>query len=240
MSIENILITGGTGFAGKAMHFSPSGCFATANYYDKEHYDNKWEFGRWDAIVHLAPVAPTRVLKYAKEHNSRVLFASSGAVYGGRPEYDEYSRNKQNWELECAQSGVDCVIARMFTFCGTHLHRHSLYEFIQMAKSGEITVASPDSVRSYLYADDLGRWLWRLLLEGHGIYDVGGSVPYTMLEVARQVAEVIPAKVQVLSSEPSTKYVPDVTRAHSLGCAETIGLKQAIERMVGNGRTSIG
>lgn len=231
MEISNVLVIGGSGFVGKAMHYAPSRSFATEVYYDREQYDKLWEFGNWDAIVHLAPISPARVLRYAR-HNGRtkVLFASSGAVYGNLSNYDEYAKNKRAWEQECADSGVECVIARLFTFIGPYLKRHGIYEMIQMAKKGEITVASPESVRSYLYAEDLGGWMWRLLLEGHGIYDVGGSVPYTMLEVARQVADIIPAKVQVLNYEPATRYVPDVTRAHALGCAETIGLKQAIAR----------
>ena len=215
------------------MHWAPWGHFGTVNFYNSFDYNNrKWEFGSWDAIVHLAPIAPTRVLKYAKEHGSRVLFASSGAVYGSLPQYADYARAKQEYEQECVESGVDCVIARLFTFCGETLHRHSLWELISVAKTGEITVNSPDTVRSYLYSEDLGRWMWRLLLEGRGIYDVGGSVPYTMLEVARLVADVIPAKIQILNSDPPTRYLPDVTRAHALGCSETIGLKQAIAKMV--------
>ena len=32
---------------------------------DRKNYQTRWEMGNWDAIVHLAPVSPARVLKYA-------------------------------------------------------------------------------------------------------------------------------------------------------------------------------
>jgi nucleoside-diphosphate-sugar epimerase len=171
-----------------------------------------------------------RVLKYAHRYDKRVMFASSGAVYGDLPNYKEYAEDKMSWERACAQSGVDCVIARLFTFVGPHLNRHGIYDFIQMAKKGEIAVAGPASVRSYLYGSDLGRWMWRLLLAGDGIYDVGGSVAYSMLEVARIVADVIPCKISIINSIPETHYVPNAIRAHMLGCVETVGLREAIER----------
>jgi nucleoside-diphosphate-sugar epimerase len=228
----DVLITGGTGFVAGWMKRTilPDDIFPV--YQSQINYGTKWELGHWDSIVHLAPIAPTRVLKYAKEHGTKVLFASSGAVYGEVPNYSGYAQQKREWEEECAQGGVECIIARMFTFVGKGLNRHSVYEFIQQAKSGKITVLSPESVRSYLYGEDLGRWIWKLLLEGYGTYDVGGSMPYTILEVARIVADVIPCKVLAINSEAQTIYLPNVTRAHALGCRETIGLKEAIERSI--------
>jgi nucleoside-diphosphate-sugar epimerase len=220
-----VLITGGSGFVGYWMHKTePVGIDAT--YLNKEQYQSRWQYDKWDAIVHLAPVSPVRVLKYAYRYGTRILFASSGAVYGGLPNYQEYADNKRKWELACAQ--YDCVIARLFTFIGPRLNRHSAYEFVHMAKTGEIVVHSPDSVRSYLYGEDLGKWMWRLLGTGNGIYDVGGSVAYTMLEVAQIVSDVTDAKIRIEPTQPATSYIPDCRRAYALGCFETYGLHEAI------------
>ena len=177
------------------------------------------------------------MLKYAKKHDTRVLFASSGAVYGGLPNYADYAYDKRNWELMCAHSGVDVVIARLFAFVGAHLpNKYAITNFIENAKAGKPLEVWGDgsSVRTYLYGEDLGRWMWKLLLEGNGVYDVGGSMKHTILNVARMVASVIPAKIHVLNDgAPASYYVPfDLDRAHNLGCRETIGLKDAIERTV--------
>lgn len=233
-SINSVLVTGGTGFVGYWMEKTqPENVFSIANYLSHEAYQGTWEIGNWDAIVHLAPVTPARVLKYAKKHNTRVLFASSGAVYD-KETY--YAYQKRIWEKQCEHSGVDVVITRLFAFVGAHLKNlYAITRFIEAAKAGKPLDVWGDgsSVRSYLYGEDLGRWMWRILLEGEGVYDVGGSTPYTILQVARLVADVIPAKIHVLNNgHPETYYMPDTTRALELGCRETMGLKEAVKRVV--------
>jgi nucleoside-diphosphate-sugar epimerase len=223
-----VLITGGTGFVGYWMAKTQPEK-VTAFYSDSADYALNWDNSESDAIVHLAPISPARVLAYAKAHNTRVLFASSGAVY---EQHTEYAENKRMWEQECLDSGADVVIARLFSFVGAHLNRHAVYEFIQMAKAGNIKVRSPWSQRSYLYGEDLGRWLWKILLAGKGVYDVGGSVEYNMLSVASIVSSIVPSKVTLINDQPATSYIPDLIRAYLLGCHETYSLKEAIERTV--------
>jgi nucleoside-diphosphate-sugar epimerase len=132
-------------------------------------------------------------------------------------------------------SGVNCVITRLFSFIGPHLKRHSAYELIQMAKTGTIQIfGNGNAIRSYLYGEDLGKWMWKILLNGSGIYDVGSEIPFTILELARKIAEVIPAKIEVQNQPyvPNTRYMPDVTWAKKLGCYETVSLTDAIKRTV--------
>ncbi len=236
-SITKVLITGGTGFVGYWMQQTkPAGILA--GFRNHNDYAGFWETSNWNAIVHLAPVSPARVLAYASRHKVRVLFASSGAVYKGT---NEYADNKRKWEQECLNSGANVIIARLFTFVGAHLKNlYAITNFIENAKRGKPLEVwgGGNSVRSYLYGEDLGRWMWKLLLEGHnyrdsGAYDVGGPTPFFILDLARLVTDIIPASRRYTKPDyPNSYYVPNVARAHALGCEETIGLREAIERMI--------
>lgn len=222
-SINKVLVTGGLGFVGWWMRRTQPKI--EAHYITRKMYEEcEWEKWNCDAIVHLAPVSPERVLKT----EARILFASSGAVYSGQ---DEYANNKRHWEYLC-NSG-DVVIARLFSFVGKYLERHVVYEFIQQAHTGTIIInGDGKATRSYLYGEDLGNWMWKILLEGTGIYDVGSSVPYTILETAQIVSELIPCEIKVMNAPniPSTYYMPDMQRVRDLGCVETVGLREAIKR----------
>ena len=231
-TIKRVLVTGGTGFVGHWMERTQPESIKAVFLSNHDYYHSYWERQQWDAIAHLAPISPFDVLHYGSE--VRVLFASSGAVYDGQT---EYAVNKRRWEKDCAESGADCVIARLFTFVGAHLkNQYAITNFIEDArKGGPIRVLGDgNAVRTYLYGDDLGRWMWKILLEGHGIYDVGSGKEYTILEVARAVASVLPSSINILNTMgiPSSHYVPDITRALEIGCKETVGLLQAIKRTI--------
>ena len=126
----------------------------------------------------------------------RVLYLSSGAVYGSQCHADNtaqgileseasapdpldtsnvYGIAKRNAEHLCAlyykQYALPVVIARLFSFAGPDLtlDRHQAIAcFIRQALNSEpITVASDGSpLRTYLYQSDLAHWLWTLLSEG--------------------------------------------------------------------------
>jgi nucleoside-diphosphate-sugar epimerase len=200
---------------------------------DYREYD--WESRPWDYIVHLAPISPARVLKYAESHNARVLFVSSGAVYD---RMDEYSSNKRLWEEQCKHSSADVVIARPFCFVGERLPlaNFSIGQFIQDGiKGGPVRYYDIGCIRSYMYGADLGRWLWKILFDGSGVYDVGSSIALDMREVAHMVASVCGCDAVADLAPENDKpmiYMPNTDRAHALGCVETIGLRSAIERTV--------
>ena len=229
---NRVLISGGSGFVGYWMgKTNPKDTLSML--VSSKGYQDTWEGYDFTHIVHLAPVSPARVLKYAKEHGTRVLFASSGAIYNGR---NQYAYHKRLWEAECVHSNVDVVIVRLFTFIGARLKNlYAITRFIEAAKAGKPLEVWGDgsTVRSYLYGSDLGNWMWKLLLEGEGVYDVGSATPYSIREVARLVADVIPAKIQYVNVHaPVTCYLPDISRARELGCEETVNLREAIERVI--------
>jgi nucleoside-diphosphate-sugar epimerase len=225
--INDVLVTGGTGFVGYWMQRTQPPYISATFVNRAGYYRCRWTESRWDAIVHLALVSPSYVLQRAP----RVLFASSGAVYNG---HTPYALNKREWERQCRESDTDVVIARLFTFIGAHLKNlYAITHFITDAKAGRPLAVwgQGSTVRSYLYGEDLGHWMWNILLHGEGVYDVGSSIPVTILELANMVASIIPTTVEMVNVPTAeTTYLPDTIRANALGCVQTVGLKEAIER----------
>jgi nucleoside-diphosphate-sugar epimerase len=187
--MDKVLVTGGTGFVGHWLRQTKPDKFI---HYWLSHADyalTNWHTVKWDYIVHLANISPALVIECAKQTNARLLYCSSGAVYD---QDTEYANDKRRWERECLDSGVDVVIARLFTFYGERLDDGKAYtQFTRAAKAGEPLRVWGDGscIRSYMYGAELGRWLWAILLRGKSgqAYDVGSTEPVTMLELARRV-----------------------------------------------------
>ena len=133
-------------------------------------------------------------LRLAKKYhkNSKIVYCSSGAVYGKQPsdilnikeDYPfqdinnmsdlkrEYALSKRNAEksfINSGQDGLNISIARCFAFYGKYLPEdgHFAYaSFLKFAKSGiDITINSDHEViRSYMHADDLVDGLIKIAL----------------------------------------------------------------------------
>jgi dTDP-glucose 4,6-dehydratase len=181
--------------------------------------------------AHLAPNAesPTgmldrdvaatrRVLEFARLRGvRRMLFTSSGAVYGKQPtellnvteDYaggpatcdtgSAYGLGKRISEHLCAcwsqVYGFDATIARLFAFIGPHLPLDTNYaagNFLRDAMAGGPIEIAGDGTpyRSYLYAADLAIWLWTILFRGQAArpYNVGSPEPVSILDLARAIA----------------------------------------------------
>jgi len=130
--------------------------------------------------------------KLAKQYHkkSKIVFCSSGAIYGYQPEHVKYltedmdfgnidmlSEVKKSYayakrDSECAfqelgQAGLNVCIARCFAFVGKYLPKDQHFaigNFIADGIAGrDIEVKSTRKVyRSYMYADDLVEWLMTL------------------------------------------------------------------------------
>jgi len=191
--MDRILVTGGTGFVGHWMkQTQPKGY--DCKYIGRADYDaGHWHDVRWNYIAHLAPVPPYLVASQAATNNARLLYCSSGIVY--HPENNtEYRRDKINGELYCIDSGIDVVIARLFTFYGYGLDDNkAIVQFERAANAGKpLTIWGDGScVRSYMSGHEMGRWLWAILFKGKSgeAYDVGSDEPITMLELAKQFSD---------------------------------------------------
>lgn len=122
--------------------------------------------------------------------NSKIVFCSSGAIYGYQPEhihyleedmsfgniedFDEvkksYAYAKRDAEFaiqKLGQSGINVGIARCFAFVGKYLPRDQQFaigNFIADGLAGKDIVVKADNIvyRSYMFADDLVEWLLTL------------------------------------------------------------------------------
>ena len=157
-----------------------------------------------------------RVLAEAVRMNNKVLFLSSGAVYGRQPL--DLERIPETWEgapqigdsnsayhegkrvaelmgnIAASKQGLHFITARLFAFIapflplGTHF---AAGNFIRDAvTSNKIEIQSGGgSIRSYLYATDLCSSLWALLARGQSInaYNVGSEQEVSIRNLAAEV-----------------------------------------------------
>ena len=235
MASKRVLISGGTGFLGFWLKRTQPPNIEALYLNRTDYHQSHWHKYKWDAIIHAAPVHPARVLKM----RARVLYISSGGAHERTADCDNIKRKH---EQVCLDSGADVVIARPFCFSGEHLpdklgdgKTPALLKFIREGiRGGPIHYYDIGCIRSYMYGFDLGCWLWKILFEGEGIYDIGSSMPVGMADVAKMVADVCgcSAVEDMAPEEKPKEYLPDIGRALELGCVETVGLREGIERTV--------
>jgi dTDP-glucose 4,6-dehydratase len=185
-----------------------------------------------------------RVLDFARQCRAeRLLFVSSGAVYGPQPDSlthipedfngtpsSAYGEGKRAAEALCAAaaSGTDLQvkIARCFAFVGPYLPLDGSFaigNFMRDALNGGPVVVQSDgqSVRSYLYAADLALWLWTILARGipGQAYNVGSPCALSIAELAAQVSCLAAPPLPILfqpsdtSGSAARRYVPAVDKA---------------------------
>jgi nucleoside-diphosphate-sugar epimerase len=162
-----------------------------------------------------------RALDFAVEKAvDRVLFLSSGAVYGQQPWEIErvaeswtgapscvdpraaYAEGKRAAEMLCAiyqkQFGVKIAIARIFSLLGPYLSLDIHFasgNFIRDAMQGKPIIVKGNGLpcRSYLYASDLTVWLWHMFVraEPGKPYNVGSDISISVGKLAETVSDTI-------------------------------------------------
>ena len=235
--------------------------------------DFRFPEGRFDRILHAGNPAEAmppgamrdvilkgteRVIEFARVCGAeKLLFVSSGAVYGVQPPElermpetfpcnpaTEYGVAKLEAEKMCLDSGIPVLLPRCFAFTGPHLRRDihfAIGNFMRDALAGRPIVIRGDGTpyRSYLYADDLVEWLFAVLERGEcGVpYNVGSDAAISIAALAQRVKAVLGSASPVVTEgvpEPGRRpprYVPDVSRITSaLGVAVKVGLDEAIRR----------
>lgn len=236
--------------------------------------DFKFPAGEFDAVLHAATPASARleaenpaemrsiivdgteqVLRFCRERRvPRLLFASSGAVYGPQePECERmseehpcrpvtvYGKGKLEAERLCLDSGIPSVIARCFAFVGSYLPQDAHFaagNFLCDALRNRPIEVRGDGrpLRSYLDASDLVRWLWTLLESGTPgrCYNVGSGDAVSIAGLARRCAALRTPALPVHVAEPpgegaAPRYVPDVARIQAeLGLIPAVDLDTAL------------
>jgi dTDP-glucose 4,6-dehydratase len=183
--------------------------------------------------------ATRQILEFARQARvRRMLFTSSGAVYGKQPGelaqipedycgaptttdlHTAYGQAKRVSEFLCTkysrQYGFVATIARLFAFVGPRLPLDANYavgNFIRDAMDGRPVKVLGDGtpLRSYLYAADLAVWLWTILLKGESCrpYNVGSSEPISIAKLAELVVQVIGVNTPVqISGKPISGATP--------------------------------
>jgi dTDP-glucose 4,6-dehydratase len=210
-----------------------------------------------------------RVLEFARSRGvHRLLFTSSGAVYGRQPpslthipeDYTGapltldigtvYGQAKRASEFMCTSYGRSCgfdaLIARLFAFVGPLLPLEANYavgNFIRDAIEGKPIRIAGDGTpfRSYLYAADLSIWLWTILFRGDPAapYNVGSSRALTIAELAQAVIRATDANAGIEIADKPVSGAPSLRYVPATGRAEeSLGLRELISVEEGIRRTS--
>jgi nucleoside-diphosphate-sugar epimerase len=189
-------------------------------------------WNRWKCLQRLL-MAPGDVLEFAATRGTRkLLFVSSGAVYGRQPSgLAARSRRlmrarrlrldpaiqpmakanaRRNFYVRCRRAkkhGMEVKIARCFAFVGPHLPldaHFAIGNFIRDGLRGNPVQVRGDGTpyRSYLYAADLAVWLWTILFRGKS------SQPYNVgSEEALTICQV--ADTVAAAFEPARTVIVD-------------------------------
>jgi dTDP-glucose 4,6-dehydratase len=205
-------------------------------------------------LIETIVVGAKRVLEFsARAGAQRLLYVSSGAVYGAQPaemtHFPEdcrgacdpldprsaYGEAKRLAELMCvcaaAQGGTPAVVARAFAFVGPGLPldaHFAIGNFIRDAVAGGDIVVGGDGspLRSYLYAGDLAAWLLTLLTKGTpgSAYNVGSDQAISIADLARKVASFAPRAPVVTIKGAAMPGAPRSRYVPAIARAQSLGL----------------
>lgn len=168
---------------------------------------------------------------------ARLLFVSSGAVYGPQPAdmptlsetylggpdptslASAYAESKRMAELLCViaarQSGFEITVARCFAFVGPYLPldtHFAIGNFMRdvLAQRDIRILGHGQVIRSYLYAADLAVWLWQILCKGQTgqAYNVGSDQAISLQVLAEKLRTHATGPVVVRTSELALSGMP--------------------------------
>ena len=180
--------------------------------------------------------------------NSKILYISSGAVYGIQKSKikelkenhleknikinfkDGYKKNyskvkfkNENLFKELGSKGLKVSIARCFSFVGRHLPQNSHYVIgniiNNVLRNKDINIkANYRIIRSYMYSDDLVRWLLKIIDKSNNqcpVFNVGSNDKISIHKIAHLLAKKYCLKI--LSSKKFSKkidnYIPNTDKA---------------------------
>lgn len=223
--------------------------------------DAKFERESPDEMYSIIVDGTKRIIEMSnKSKVNKLLFISSGAVYGIQPSdidyinesYEckpantNYGKAKRNSELMLLNSDINVSIARCFAFVGPYLNiniHFAIGNFIRDYINRNTIVIEGDGrpYRSYLYTSDLMIWLWTMLIKSknRSVYNVGSKRDISIFDLAKIVAKQFDYKmdIKIMTKQnnnlPALRYVPDNSQIiNELGVKENIFLEEAIRRTI--------
>ena len=185
-------------------------------------------------------------LKY--HSSSKILFVSSGAIYGiqkskvkefkedyldkykkinfkngYKKKYSDIKLKSENLFKELGSKGLKVSIARCFSFVGRYLPQNSHYVIgniiNNVLRNKDINIkANYRIIRSYMYSDDLVRWLLKIIDKSNNqcpVFNVGSNDKISIHKIAHLLAKKYCLKI--LSSKKLSKkidnYIPNTDKA---------------------------
>jgi len=190
-------------------------------------------------------------LNLAKEYHldSKILYISSGAVYGKqlqstkgfkenylqfnnkiyfeksyKKEYSKIKLKNEKLFQQFGKKGAKVSIARCFSFVGKHLPLNEHYAIgniiNSILKNKTISIkANYQIIRSYMYSDDLVKWLLRILENSNHdcpIYNVGSDNAIELHSLATFLGKKYRLNLNFqkrMSKKIIDKYIPSIKKA---------------------------
>ena len=183
-----------------------------------------------------------RVLQFAVKCNAdKILFTSSGVVYGEFPEGMKAVKESYSGGLDTSSAlsalaqgkrdaeflissyadkyGFDYVIARCFSFVGPFLPldlHYAIGNFVFEALHKDIIEIKGDGkpFRSYLDVNDLTVWLLSMMSTkcNHSVYNVGSDQPVSILNLAEKIRNIISPSKKIKIRGDTTHVVGNFSR----------------------------
>jgi UDP-glucuronate decarboxylase len=198
--------------------------------------------GRRCTIVHAST---SEVYGDPTEHPQRESYWGNVNLIGERACYDEGKRCAETLFMDARRHwSMDVRIARIFNTYGPRMafdDGRVVSNFVVQALRGDpLTIFGDGSqTRSFCYVDDMIEGVMRMsrLESLDGPINLGNPAEFTILDLARQVAQIIGVRAdQVLAPLPADdpkQRKPDITRARQLlGFEPKIELRQGLERTI--------
>lgn len=276
MNENLILVTGNNGFVGsclckrlKLINLPFYGASRTKgfNLADESCIKN---IPRCNIVIHLASLVPQKntednyakdidamknLMSYCKQHNARVIFNSSCAVYG-KPENNpvtenerlepagKYGESKKVCENMLINSGVEGIILRFFNIYGPGQSSKFLIPIlIEKIKKRDVVKLTPGAKRDFVYIDDVIDALLRSIADvkenqGIEIINIGSGRSTKIKDVAAKISEIL--NVPFLADESGLapqnqveEIYAEGTRAKNiLGWEPTVALNDGLEKTV--------
>lgn len=214
-----------------------------------------------DEMYSIIVEGTKKIIELTKKMDiKKLLFTSSGAIYGKQPEeldnFNEkyegnpityYGKAKKISEKLLLESNINVTIARCFAFVGPYLNldiHFAIGNFIKNVINNEDIVIKGDGrpLRTYLYTADLVIWLLTMLLNTNdkSIYNVGSSNEISIYNLAKKVSNCIKGynkNIKILTKPnydiPSPKYIPNNTKIiKELKVKENFDIETSIKRTI--------